>query len=491
MQPILKIRAADNVAVAVRELATGTETGDIVITAPVPAGHKIALQPIRTGEPIVKYGYPIGTATINIAPGDWVHDHNVKTALSGTLEYDYRPTARPLKTIDDSLEFMGYPRANGDIGIRNELWIIPTVGCVNGLAEKAAAAIRAEGLPEHIDAVAVFGHPYGCSQMGDDHAMSRTILADLVLHPNAGGVLVVGLGCENNTMKTFKECIGPVDERRVKFLIAQEEEDELETCVTLLRELRDTAAADRREPAPVARLRIGLKCGGSDAFSGLTANPLVGAVSDRFIARGASTVLTEIPEAFGAETILLNRCTTIDVFERAASLVNDFKEYFLRHGEPVGENPSPGNRAGGITTLEDKSLGCIQKGGTAPLADVLRYGARIRKNGLTLLEGPGNDIVAVTALAAAGCHMVLFTTGRGTPLGGAVPVVKISSNSPLAERKKNWIDFNAGALIEGVLMDELAERFFGRLLAIASGEPVCNEKGGYRDFAIWKKGVTL
>jgi altronate hydrolase len=342
-----------------------------------------------------------------------------------------------------------------------------------------------------VENIVVFGHPYGCSQLGEDHESSRTILADLVRHPNAGGVLVVGLGCENNGMDDFKKLVGPVDPSRVKFLVTQQVEDEQEECLKLLRELRDTASRSVRQPVPVSKLRIGLKCGGSDAFSGLTANPLVGAVSDRLIARGGSAVLTEIPEAFGAETILFNRCVSRDIFDLAVHLVNDFKNYFLSHGEPVGENPSPGNKAGGITTLEDKSLGCVQKGGRAPLTDVLRYGEQIRSNGLTLLEGPGNDIVAVTALAAAGCQMVIFTTGRGTPLGGAVPVVKIASNSALAAHKKSWIDFNAGELLEGVTMDQLSDQFFDELLKIASGTPTCNERNGYRDFAIWKQGVTL
>lgn len=491
MQLFLKIHADDNVAVALCELDAGTELGGIVLTSSIPAGHKFALMPISIGKPVVKYGCPIGNATSDIAPGDWVHEYNLKSALVGTQAYEYQPNVEPLKQIDDGLTFMGYPRTGGRVGIRNELWVIPTVGCVNGLSERAAALIRAEGLPKNVDDIVVFAHPYGCSQLGDDHALSRAVLADLVLHPNAGGVLVVGLGCENNTLNEFKACVGPVDEQRVKFVLAQEEDDELEVCIALLRELREQASADKRVPVPVSELRVGLKCGGSDAFSGLTANPLVGAVSDRLIARGATAVLTEIPEAFGAETILLNRSVDRSVFDKAALVVNDFKEYFLRHGEPVGENPSPGNKDGGITTLEDKSLGCVQKGGTAPLSEVLRYGERIGTKGLVLLEGPGNDIVAVSALAAAGCHLVLFTTGRGTPLGGVVPVVKIASNSVLAERKKNWIDFNAGALVEGASLDELAERLLTKLLATASGAHTCNEKNGYRDFAVWKQGVTL
>ncbi len=476
----LKLDKQDNVAVMISANADG-----------IPIGHKVALESIDEGMPVIKYGYPIGRAITEIKSGDWVHDHNVKTALSGVQEYTYEPDFQPLELIDDHKTFMGYVRPNGGVGIRNELWIIPTVGCVNGLAEKAAADLRAEGLPENIEDVVVFGHPYGCSQLGEDHETSRMILADLVQHPNAGGVLVVGLGCENNTMNAFKELIGPVDENRVKFLITQDVEDERVECLKLLRELRDTAADDQRQPMPVSALRIGLKCGGSDAFSGVTANPLVGTASDRLIARGGSAVLTEIPEAFGAETILFNRCVDADVFNRAVEVVNQFKNYFLSHGEPVGENPSPGNKDGGITTLEDKSLGCVQKGGRAPLNDVLRYGERIKKNGLTLLDGPGNDIVAVTALAASGCHMVLFTTGRGTPLGGPVPVVKISSNSALATRKKNWTDFNAGVLLEGEKMDVLADTFFDQLVDTASGLKTCNEKNGYRDFAIWKSGVTL
>lgn len=476
----LKINECDNVAVVISDDSGG-----------IPVGHKVSLEPICAGESVVKYGFPIGVASVDIQMGEWVHDHNVKTALSGTLEYAYEPDFKSLDKILDDKHFMGYPRANGDVGIRNELWIIPTVGCVNGLAEKAAANLRAEGLPENIDDVVVFGHPYGCSQLGDDHEASRTILADMVRHPNTGGVLVVGLGCENNTMDSFKELIGPVDDQRVKFLVTQDVEDELEACGKLLCELRDQAALALREPVPVSKLRIGLKCGGSDAFSGLTANALVGAVSDRLIARGGSAVLTEIPEAFGAETILFNRCVTKDVFDAAVAVVNDFKNYFISHGEPVGENPSPGNKDGGITTLEDKSLGCVQKGGSAPLTDVLKYGERCTCAGLTLLEGPGNDIVAVTALAASGCHMVLFTTGRGTPLGGPVPVVKISSNTALAERKKNWTDFNAGVLLEGLSMDQVADRFFDELCDVASGAYTCNEQNGYRDFAMWKSGVTL
>lgn len=475
----LKINEADNVAVVISDDAEG-----------IPMGHKIALESIAKGERVIKYGFPIGVASEAIPEGGWVHDHNVQSTLSGAQDYTYEPNFKPLETIGDGKTFMGYQRANGDVGIRNEIWIVPTVGCVNGLAEKVAAEMRAK-LPEHVEDVVVLAHPYGCSQLGDDHASSRAILADLVNHPNAGGVLVVGLGCENNTMGGFKKQIGEVDQSRVKFMVTQYVEDELEEARKQLGELASAMSNDRREPISVSKLRIGLKCGGSDAFSGITANALVGEASDRLIARGGSTVLTEIPEAFGAETILFNRAINEAVFGQAVDVVNDFKDYFISHGEPVGENPSPGNKQGGITTLEDKSLGCVQKGGRAPLVDVLQYGETIKAAGLTLLEGPGNDIVAVTALAAAGCHMVLFTTGRGTPLGGAVPVVKISSNTILAKRKKNWTDFDAGVLLENTPMDVLADHFFDQLIEMASGLKTRNEENGYRDFAIWKQGVTL
>jgi altronate hydrolase len=475
----LKIHERDNVAVVLEA------SGDI------PAGHKAALKPIAAGEAVIKYGYPIGIATGDIPAGGWVHEHNLQTALAGVLDYAYEPAIQPQKTVDEGETFAGYLRAGGEVGVRNEIWVIPTVGCVNGLAEKAVQRVRSEGLPAGVDDLLVFAHPYGCSQLGEDHEASRTILADLVKHPNAGGILVIGLGCENNTMDRFLELAGPVDDERVKVVVTQQVEDELEVCCAFLRELSIRAGQDRRVPVPVSKLRIGLKCGGSDAFSGLTANALTGAVADRLIARGGSAVLTEIPEVFGAETILFNRAVNEDVFRRAVDLVNRFKSYFLAHGEPVGENPSPGNKAGGITTLEEKSLGCVQKGGTAPLVDVLRYGERLRLNGLTLMDGPGNDIVAVTALAAAGCHLVLFTTGRGTPLGGPVPVIKISSNSALAAKKKNWIDFDAGVLLEGETMEHLAGSLLKRLIAAASGAPTRNETNGYRDFAIWKSGVTL
>ena len=440
----------------------------------------------------MKYGSPIGHATTPLQPGDWVHTQNLKTNLSGMLEYAYQPQANSITPRGDGLFFDGFVRPNGEVGIRNELWIIPTVGCVNHVAE-ALARRFIQRLPHgSIDGVHAFTHPYGCSQLGEDHNTTQKLLASLAHHPNAGGVLIVGLGCENNTMASFRAALGGVDSSRFRFLVSQQVEDEMESGLQLLEELAQTAGAIQRRPVPASALRVGLKCGGSDGLSGITANPLVGAFSDRLIASGGTTVLTEVPEMFGAETLLMNRCVSREVYEKCVVMVNGFKDYFLRHNQVVYENPSPGNKDGGISTLEEKSLGCTQKGGRGSVVDVIEYAGRLQHPGLNLLNGPGNDIVAATALAAAGAHLILFTTGRGTPLGSCVPTVKISTNSELAQHKKNWIDFDAGELLHGATREELTARLFLDVLDIASGRKQTKaEINGFREIAIFKDGVTL
>lgn len=455
----LKIHASDNVAVDVS------------------TGHKVALSDIATGENVIKYGFPIGHAIQDIRAGERVHTDNLKTNLKEKLTYTYQLKCFALPEVPE-YTINAYVRENGEIGIRNDIWIVNTVGCVNKIAEKLSALTGAFSFP----------HPYGCSQLGEDHGVTQQILKGLIEHPNAGGVLVLGLGCENNNIASFKAVLGEVDERRVKFLNAQDFDDEIAEGVRLIEELKAYADSFTRQPVSISGLKVGLKCGGSDGFSGITANPLIGQFSDRLIAAGGSTVLTEVPEMFGAETILMDRCVDKTVFEKTVHLINDFKDYFIRHNQEIYENPSPGNKAGGITTLEEKSLGCTQKGGRAPVVDVLTYGDRITKNGLNLLNGPGNDMVAVTNLVAAGCHMVLFSTGRGTPLGSPVPTVKIATNDRLAVMKKNWIDFNAGSMLEGA---DLAEEFMQYIIRVANGEETCNEQNGYREIAIFKDGVTL
>lgn len=440
-------------------------------------GHKTALTDIPEGGRIIKYGFPIGHAVKDIKKGERVHTDNCRTNLKDKLEYTYSPV-KPSLEKEAERTIMAYVRENGEIGIRNEIWIINTVGCVNQIALKLSRLTGAY----------CFTHPYGCSQLGDDQKLTQQILRGLVMHPNAGGVMVLGLGCENNNINEFKSVLGEVDERRVKFLNTQDVEDEIAEGMAMISELKSYADTFERQAVPISRLKVGLKCGGSDGFSGITANPLIGQFSDYLVASGGSSVLTEVPEMFGAETILMDRCVDVEIFEKTVKLINDFKDYYTRHNQVIYENPSPGNKAGGITTLEEKSLGCTQKGGTAPVVDVLDYGDRVTKNGLNLLNGPGNDMVAVTNLVAAGCHMILFSTGRGTPLGSPVPTVKISTNTGLYERKKSWIDFDAGPMLQG---EKLLEPFVDYITGVANGAETCNERNGFREIAIFKDGVTL
>lgn len=496
MSRIIRIHPMDTVAVALDTLLPGEILRldeEIPVRGTVKKGHKIAVKPVKAGEEIIKYGYPIGRASRDIAIGEWVHTHNLKTGLEGLLDYKYQPCVGEPEPAKDRIEtFNGFFREDGQVGIRNEIWIINTVGCINNLAGNIAGKANALFGDRNIDGVYAFHHPYGCSQLGDDHRNTQKILSGLVRHPNAGGVLVLGLGCENNNMEEFKEVLGKYHDDRVKFLKVQDVDDEIEEAIKLIEQLAEYAEKFERRTAPVSMLKVGLKCGGSDAFSGITANPLVGAFSDMLIQRGGTAVLTEVPEMFGAENILMNRCISREVFEKSVEMINGFKKYYMRYDQPIYENPSPGNKEGGITTLEEKSLGCIQKGGTGTVVDVLEYGAQVVKQGLNLLNGPGNDIVSTTALAAAGAQLVLFTTGRGTPLGGPVPTVKISSNTELTMRKKNWIDFNAGALLEGKGPDVVKKELFEYVLNVASGKKKTrNEINDYREIAIFKDGVTL
>lgn len=495
MKQCIKINNEDNVLVALTNLETGQVIKDndldIELIDDINPGHKIAARDIYKGENITKYGYSIGHATEDIKKGQWIHSHNLKTNLSGIVEYNYDPKLVNIEKNQGPKPFKGYRRKNGDVGIRNELWIVPTVGCVNGIAEVIINRFRQEVNPQNIDDVRVYKHNYGCSQLGKDHRNTRTILADLIKHPNSGGVLVLGLGCENNTVEELKAVLGEYDKERTKFLIAQRVGDEIEEGVKLLKELYEVMKEDNREEISISELKIGLKCGGSDGFSGITANPLLGRFSDYLVSHGGTTVLTEVPEMFGAETILMDRAKNLQVFGDIVHLINDFKEYFVEHKQPIYENPSPGNKDGGITTLEEKSLGCTQKGGKSTVVNVLEYGEISKKKGLNLLNAPGNDLVAATVLGASGCHMVLFTTGRGTPFGSFVPTMKVSTNTSIYKLKPHWIDFNAGILLEDKNMEEVADEFMNFVIEVASGKYVNNEKNGFKEIAIFKTGVTL
>lgn len=491
----LKINPADSVVVCLESKKKGDviiiDGREVVVRQDIPAGHKLLIQDTAKGSDIIKYGYPIGHAVEDLKAGDWVNENNLKTNLSGTLEYEYHPVNQELDIKNKNRHFKGYLRQNGEVGIRNEIWIVPTVGCVNGVAERLAAQLRKETRGEGIDSIYAWHHNYGCSQLSEDHENTRKVLRDICLHPNAGAVLVLSLGCENNQPEDFMQMLGDYDKDRIRLLVTQRVDDEMEVGMEILRELYEIARKEQRQEVSVSKLRIGLKCGGSDGFSGITANPLVGEFSDWLVAQGGTSVLTEVPEMFGAETILMNRCRTEELFKQTVAMVNNFKDYFLSHGEPVGENPSPGNKAGGISTLEDKALGCTQKCGKAPVSGVMEYGDRLLHDGLNLLSAPGNDLVAATALASCGCHLVLFTTGRGTPFGTFVPTMKIATTPDLARHKANWIDFSAGQLLEGRTMDELLPTFIDKVLRVASGELAKNEENDYREISIFKNGVTL
>lgn len=496
MSKHIQIDPVDNVAVALEDMANGSEVEingtRIILSKDIPRAHKFAITAIKKDADVIKYGYAIGHATSDIEIGDHVNEKNIKTNLSGVLDYKFNQSLIDAEYPQRNITFKGYKRKNGDVGIRNELWIVPTVGCVNGIGDRMLNALRAEVGELKVDGIEIFKHNYGCSQLGDDHENTRKILKDIVLHPNAGAVLVLGLGCENNQPKDFKAFLGDFDEDRVKFLVTQDVQDEFEEGMKILRDLYAKAGTDKREEVPLSALRIGLKCGGSDGMSGITANPLLGKLTDVLVSQGGTAVLTEVPEMFGAETILMDRSKDEKTFEKTVHLINDFKAFFIDNKQPIYENPSPGNKAGGISTLEEKSLGCTQKCGKATVNDVLMYGDRITVNGLNLLSAPGNDLVASTALGSTGCHMVLFTTGRGTPFGSFVPTMKVSSNTPLANNKPHWIDFNAGPIAdEGKTLDEVAEELLAYVIKVAEGKKVNNEKYGYREISIFKSGVTL
>ena len=493
MKSFIKINPSDNVAVALIPLQKNTviklDDTTLTLTEDIMQGHKFSLKNLKPGDSIIKYGTPIGHATAEIPAGSWIHTHNLKTGLGDLLTYTYNKNVSDLPHKEPKF-FQGYRRKDGRVGVRNEIWIIPTVGCVNNVAT-AIERNSQQYITNQIDSVCAFPHPYGCSQMGDDQNNTRQILADLINHPNAAGVLVLGLGCENSNIDELKKYIGAYDEERVRFLVAQESEDEISDGIEIVKQLISYASAFKREPISASELIIGMKCGGSDGLSGITANPTVGAFSDKLIAMGGSTILTEVPEMFGAEVSLMNRCETEAIFNQTVTLINDFKNYFKSHNQTIYENPSPGNKKGGISSLEDKSLGCTQKSGSAPVKGALSYGERVKEKGLNLLSDPGNDLVASTALAASGAHIVLFTTGRGTPFACPVPTVKISTNNQLAQKKHNWIDFNCGVIVNDTPLDELSDDLLDFVLDIASGKKSKSEEAEFHDMAIFKQGVTL
>ena len=492
MKDYIIINPLDNVAVVLRPFKKGEVVEGVTLLEDVPQAHKVALKDIKKGEDIIKYGNPIGHATSDIKKGMHVHTNNVATNLDDIIKYEYKPAYPPVLGYKSDRKVMLYERKNGECGIRNELWIVQTVGCVSGIAKDIIDNFKAKYDTSDIDGIYTFSHPFGCSQMGGDLELTKIFLQDMVKHPNAGGVLVLGLGCEENLVSKFRDTLGEYDSERTRFLVSQEVEDEIEEGTKLLKELYDKMKNDKRVEKPLSALRIGLKCGGSDGMSGITANPLLGRFSDFLSINGGTTVLGEVPEMFGAEKLLMARAKDSQTFDEIVNLINTFKKYFKDHNQVIYDNPSPGNKEGGITTLEDKSLGCVQKGGAAKVSGVLKMGDRIKTNGLNLISTPGNDLVATTTLGCAGCQMVLFTTGRGTPFGGFIPTMKISTNTALYEKKKNWIDYNAGDLVDKKDMDQLLEDFIDLICDVASGrKQTKNEVNNFREISIFKDGVML
>ena len=504
MKAYLKINEKDNVAVALRDLTVGemiclNDAESITLCDDIPQGHKFAFTHIRAGSTVIKYGFPIGKAKSDIASGCHVHTHNLSSALSPDGEYQYRKNAAGSLSIAEATEkikdlpssFSGYVRSNGSVGIRNEIWIIPTVGCVNDVAMRLMMLAKSQfNTCDGIGDIIAFRHPYGCSQLGEDQENTRKILADLCMHPNAGGVLLLGLGCENSGIAEIQNYLSR-DKNEIRFLVCQDTSDEIEDGLKLIAELVAHASSVKRTPCELSRLTVGVKCGGSDGLSGITANPLVGKFTDLLTSAGGSVLMSEVPEMFGAENALLSRCASHEIFERGVEMIQNFKNYFASYNQPVYENPSPGNKAGGITTLEEKSLGCVQKAGSTEIQDILAYAERKKTAGLSLLSAPGNDLVSSTALAAAGAQLILFTTGRGTPFSAPVPTLKISSNSNLYAKKQNWIDFDAGFLTDGGTFSDMSAELFRFVLDAASGNPSKSERSGYRDMAIFKQNVTL
>lgn len=494
MAPIVHINPEDNVVVALRPLKKGEpfsfEGREVTAAEDIPQGHKMAVDELASGSTVVKYGQAIGHVTQDVHVGQWIHTHNMKTNLSGEVEYTYEPT-HPELQLQEPKTFMGYRTKDGRAATRNEIWIIPTVGCVNGIAQTLEA--RCQDLVQGtVDGIHTFTHPFGCSQTGADHEQTKKLLVALSRHPNAAGVLFLSLGCENCTHQQILDELGEYDPQRVRFLTCQDVEDELASGRAIIEELAELISHNRRVPIPVSELVVGMKCGGSDGLSGITANPTIGRVSDMVVAQGGTSVLTEVPEMFGAESFLLGRCVSKEVFDAAAGMLNGFKDYFLAHHEVVYDNPSPGNKQGGITTLEDKSCGCVQKGGKAPIVDVLKYADQVKKQGLNLLCAPGNDMVSSTALAAAGCHLIMFSTGRGTPFGAPVPTIKVFTNTALSKKKPNWMDFNAGVIADGeATIDEAANDLFDLVLRCASGKKTSTERRNCHEISIWKDGVVL
>ncbi len=488
MLDAVKIHPEDDVMVALHDLPAGTEVEGIVLLEDVKQAHKFAIHDMKAGELLHKYGNVIGRLKCDVKKGQWIHSDELGTALDEAPTYHYQKgKVTPKK--ESQRTWQGYLREDGRAGTRNDLFLIPTVGCVN-LQLQTLREKFLELHPEMKGRVQIANHPYGCSQLGGDFENTASLLSGIAHNPNAGGVLVLGLGCENNRLSEFVKRLSDIPEKRLRYFNSQDYEDEIEHGLAMLEELYFNMKDDSRVTLPLSKLTLGLKCGGSDGFSGLTANPLLGLAADEIGACGGQVGLTEVPEMFGAEQDLMNRAKDEATYKKVVALIENFKAYYARNNQPCYENPSPGNKDGGITTLEEKSNGCVLKGGHLEVEDVLDYGERFHSPGLSLLNGPGNDIVASTNLLAAGATIICFTTGRGTPFSSIVPTLKLATNHKLASFKSNWIDFDCQVVFEKGF-EEAKEELLDLIVRVASGEKSKGEEHGMAQIALFKTGVTL
>lgn len=491
MNTLLRLHPKDNVALALRPLPSGARVSvegiSLFTRDPIPYGHKVALVSIPKGGRIIKYGYPIGRAVRSISPGEHVHVHNTE---SGRAHGD---TARPVIREESSLiprfpqdTFLGFRRQDGRVGVRNHVLVMASVHCVNGGVER---------IGREVPGVVALPHIYGCSQLGEDLAQTRRVLEGYVSHPNVGATLIVGLGCE--ALPT-RELVDGLRDRgyRVELLLLQEiggSRAAVRKGKELAAELLGEVGKLRPEPVPLSELVVGVECGGSDAWSGVTANPAVGAIADALVAHGGTVILSEVTEFIGAEHILAARAISPEVGKAILRAVARREGVAVEMGVDLrGAQPSPGNMEGGLTTIEEKSLGAIVKGGTTPVREFLGYGERPSARGLVVMDTSGNDLESVTGMVAGGAQVVLFTTGRGTPVGNPiVPVIKISSNTPLYERMRDDLDFDAGSILRGEPPTSVAARLAALLLEVAGGRPTQAEVWGHREFAIEPRGPRV
>lgn len=499
----IRLSTEDNVAIAIDLVNQGDEAAGLTARERILRGHKMAVAPIREGEPIRKFGQIIGFAKAHIAPGEWVHEHNVGLH-DFERDYAFSQDARDddLLPVEMRATFEGYRRASGRTGTRNYLGILTSVNCSASVARFAAAKIERSGiLKDHpgIDGVVAIVHGTGCGHAayGEGFEILRRTQWGYASHPNFAGVVMVGLGCEVFQIGRMKKEYGLEETDTFRTLTIQETGGTRKTVDAIVARIRDMlplAARARRETRPASELVLALQCGGSDGYSGLTANPALGAASDLLVRHGGASILSETPEIYGAEHLLTRRAATREVGEKLVSRIRWWEDYTARNGGEMNNNPSPGNKAGGLTTILEKSLGAIAKGGRSTLRAAYEYAEPVRERGFVYMDTPGYDPVAATGQVAGGANLIAFTTGRGSAFGAKpVPSLKLATNSDIYRRMIDDMDIDCGDVLDGVSLEEKGEEIFAKLLRVASGERTKSEDLGYGDleFVPWQVGAVM